>query len=101
MPKEYGNWNSIYHKFRSWSNAGVFENILHSLVEDYRKYYLAFCKVHQHGAGARKILGNQNIGASRGGKTNKIHALVNEHFQLIGVGLIGGEVHDSKAAIKY
>ena len=46
-----------------------------------------FCKVHQHAAGARKILGNQNIEVSRGGKTTKIHALVNEHFQLVGISL--------------
>ena len=31
LPKEYGNWNSIYHKFRSWSELGVFEKILQSL----------------------------------------------------------------------
>ena len=59
-----------------------------------------FCKAHQHAAGARKIYGNQNIGVSRGGKTTKIHALVNEHFQLIGVELSGGNVHDSEMAIK-
>ena len=68
---------------------------MQSLVENSRKYFLVeidstFCKVHQHAAGARKILGNQNIEVSRGGKTTKIHALVNEHFQLIGVDLTGG-----------
>lgn len=105
IPKEFGNWNSIYHKFRSWCNEGVFENLLHSLVDSCRKFYLVemdstFCKVHQHAAGARKIFGNQNIGVSRGGKTTKIHALVNEHFQLIGVDLTGGNFHDSEIAIK-
>ena len=45
-------------------------------------------------------MGNQNIGISRGGKTTKIHALVNEHFQLIGVDLTGGNIHDSEVAIK-
>ena len=82
MPKEFGNWNSIYHIFRKWIDLGVFEKILQSLVEISRKYYLVeidstFCKVHQHAAGARKILGNQNIGVSR-----------------------GGNVHDSEMAIK-
>ena len=105
IPQEFGNWNSIYHKFRSWCEAGVFEKILQSLVDNCRKFYLVemdstFCKVHQHSAGAKKILGNQAIGVSRGGKTTKIHALVNEHFQLIGASLTGGEVHDSKVAIK-
>lgn len=105
LPKEYGKWNSIYHKFRQWCNAKVFEKILNSLIENCRKYYLVeidstFCKVHQHAAGARKIFGNQNIETSRGGKTTKIHALVNEHFQLIGVELTGGNVHDSEVAIR-
>ena len=105
IPKEFGNWNSIYHKFRPWSDSGVVENILQSLDEDCQKFYLVemdstFCKVHQHATGARKILENQNIDVSRGGKTTKIHALVNEHFQLIGVDLTGGNVHDSEVAIK-
>ena len=40
-----------------------------------------FCKVHQHAAGARKILDEQAIGVSRGGKNTKIHVLVTENFQ--------------------
>lgn len=105
MPKEFGNWNSIYHIFRKWSDLGVFEKILQSLVKIGRKFFLVeidstFCKVHQHAAGARKIFGNQSIGISRGGKTTKIHALVNEYFQLIGIELSGGNVHDSLMAIK-
>ena len=97
IPKEYGNWNSIFHKFRKWIEAGVFEKILQSLVENSRKYYVlemdsTFCKVHQDATGAIKKLGSQSIGVSRGGKTTKIHALVNEHFQLI-------KVHDREVAI--
>ena len=101
----FRNWNSIYHKFRAWYNDGVFEKILQSLVDDCLKFYLVeinstFCKVHQRSTGARKIFGNQNIGVSRGGKTTKIHALVNEHFRLISVDLTGGNIHDSEVAIK-
>ena len=89
--------------FSQVDRLGVFEKILQSLVEISRKYFLVeidstFCKVHQHAAGTRKILGNQNIGVSRGGKNNQIHALVN--FQLVGVSLSGGNVHDSEMAIK-
>lgn len=105
IPKEFGNWNSIYHKFRQWCDEGIFDKILKSLVDSCRKYFLiemdsTFCKVHQHAAGARKILGKQNIGVSRGGKTTKIHALVNENFQLITFELSGGNIHDSEIAIK-
>ena len=101
----YGNWNSIYHKFRQWCAQKVFDNILKALVADTDKYLLVqidstFCKVHQHAAGARKILGEQAIGISRGGKTTKIHALVTENFQLIGLLLSGGQIHDSACAIE-
>ena len=105
LPPHYGNWNSIYHKFRQWCAQNVFENILKALVTDTDKYLLVqidstFCKVHQHAAGARKILGNQAIGESRGGKNTKIHALVTENFQLIGLLLSGGHIHDSQCAIE-
>ena len=73
-----GNWNSIYHKFRKWCANDVFENILQALVADTEKH------------------GNQAIGVSRGGKNTKIHALVTENFQLIG--LTGGQIHDSQCA---
>lgn len=104
IPKEYGNWNSIYHIFCRWIKQGVFEKILQALIENDRKYYLleldsTYCKVHQNATGALKKYGNQAIGVSRGGKTTKIHALVNEHFQLIKVILTGGEIHDSEVAL--
>ena len=104
LPPEYGNWNSIYHKFRRWIELNVFENILKKLVNDTEKYLLVemdstFCKVHQHAAGALKKHGDQAVGISRGGKNTKIHALVNENFQLIGLLLSGGHIHDSECAI--
>ena len=85
LPAHYGNWNSIYHKFRQWCALNLFEKILKALVVDTDKYLLVqidstYCKVHQHAAGACKIFSNQAIGVSRGGKTTKIHALVTENF---------------------
>ena len=75
------------------------------MIDDCRGYYLVeidstFCKVHQHAAGARKIFVNQDIGISRGGKTTKIHALVNENFQLLKIFLSGGQFHDGEFSIK-
>ena len=103
LPAQFGNWNSIYHKFRKWCADDVFEKILQELVVNTEKYLLVeidstFCKVHQHAAGALKKHGNQAIGVSRGGKTTKIHALVTENFQLIGLLLTGGQIHDSQCA---
>ena len=27
LPSRYGNWNSIYHKFRKWCSQGLFERL--------------------------------------------------------------------------
>ena len=34
LSARYGNWNSIYHKFRQWSEAGLFEKLLCVLVNE-------------------------------------------------------------------
>ena len=105
LPTSFGNRNSIYHKFRKWCADNVFENISKVLVSDTEKYLLiqmdsTFCKAHQHATRARNKHGNQAISVSRGGKTTKIHALVNKNFQLIGLLLTGGHIRDSQCAVE-
>ena len=102
LPPDYGNWNSIYHKFRKWCEQGIFINILRELNSD--KSILiqidsTYCKVHKHGFGARKIYGNQDIGVSRGGKNTKLHVLINDKMELLSFFITGGEVFDSKVAV--
>ena len=87
---EFGNWNSVYHKFRQWIRTELFAKILRALNVITEKYLLVemdstFYKVDKHGLGALKKYGEQANGVSRGGKTTKIHVLVNEYFQLLGV----------------
>lgn len=105
LPTCFGNWNSVYHKFRQWCAVGLFAKILRALNFTADKYSLiemdsTFCKVHKHAMGALKKHGEQAIGKSRGGYNTKIHALVNEYFQLIGVVLSSGQVHDCECAIE-
>lgn len=33
LPERYGNWNSIFRRFRRWCAQGVFDEILETLVE--------------------------------------------------------------------
>ena len=98
LPARYGNWNSIYHKFRLWCSLGLFERLLKIINADSKDTTLleidsTFCKVHQSACSALK---DQAIGSSRGGKNTKVHVLINERMQLLNVVLTGGQVHDSE-----
>ena len=33
VPEKYGNWNSIYRRFRRWSASGVWESVATALAE--------------------------------------------------------------------
>ena len=99
LPDRYGNWNSIYHKFRKWCSLGLFKRLLQLINADAQNTTLlemdsTFCKVHQSACSGLK---NQAIGVSRGGKTTKVHVLINEKMQLLNVVLTGGQIHDSEA----
>ena len=102
LPARYGNWNSIYHKFRHWCRLGLFERLLQLINADADNSTLleidsTFCKVHQSACSALK---NQAVGSSRGGKNTKIHVLINERMQVLNVLLTGGQMHDSEPVLE-
>jgi len=54
---KFGNWNSVFRRFRRWARKGVFESLFKSLSDDPDFEYAivdgTIVRVHQHGAGAR------------------------------------------------
>lgn len=97
LPERYGNWNSVYHKFRQWCDSDLFERLLKFINHNAENSSLleldsTFCKVHQSACSGFEA---QAIGASRGDKNTKIHVLLNERMQLLNVVLTGGQIHDS------
>ena len=60
LPKEYGNWHTVYTRFKRWSEAGVLGQILHELqkqhVLDVSVTFLdsTIVRAHHSAAGARK-----------------------------------------------
>ena len=62
LPKEFGNWNSIYCRFRYWAVCGIFDRIENELmsqaisVKGIKKLALdsTYVKVHPNATGALK-----------------------------------------------
>ena len=57
LPEGFGNWNSVFKRFRRWVLKGVFERIFAQLSGDPDFEYAiidgTIVRVHQHGTGAR------------------------------------------------
>ncbi len=60
LPERFGPWQSVYSRFRAWTKANVWEEVLKALIEqdlvDETTVMLdsTTVKVHQHGNGAKK-----------------------------------------------
>jgi len=79
LPKEYGNWHTVYVKFNRWSKNGTIDRIFESLqtenIIDIRTEIVRIdstsIKVHPDASGARKSSGKQSIGRSKGGSQQR------------------------------
>jgi transposase len=71
MPPVYGNWNTVYQRFRRWRIKRVWEKILEVLIDEPDMEWLmidaSHCKVHPHAVGA--VGGNQDMERTKGGST--------------------------------
>jgi transposase len=57
LPAGFGNWNSVFQRFRRWAKSGVFDRIFQVLAQDadFESVIIdgTIVRVHQHGTGAR------------------------------------------------
>ena len=79
LPKEFGDWHTIYVRFNRWSKKSTIDRIFDELqnknIIDIRTEIVCVdsttVKVHPDAAGARKSCGEQSIGHSKGGLQQK------------------------------
>lgn len=79
LPKEYGNWNTIFKRFKRWVKCNVWQDLMDFCIEDPDLEYVmidsTIVRAHACAAGH----GNQSVqglGRSRGGFTSKVHVKV-------------------------
>lgn len=60
LPERFGKWNTVYRRFRRWSECGLFRTVLDSLMQgmdlDVAMIDGTYIKAHQHSAGAKKAV---------------------------------------------
>jgi len=58
LPDEFGNWNSVFRRFRRWAKKGIWKRLFTELGENPDLEYLiidsTIVRAHQHAAGAQK-----------------------------------------------
>lgn len=101
LPKQFGEWNSIYKKFNRWSSKNLLMRLFESLINEpdleWTFMDASITKAHQHSAGAVGEAG-QAIGKSRAGNTTKIHMVVDAFGLPVAFEVTGGEVNECKVA---
>jgi transposase len=57
LPAGFGNWSTVYTRFRDWVKAGVFHRLFDAASDDpdmeYAMVDATIVKVHRHGQGAK------------------------------------------------
>jgi transposase len=69
IPASFGNWSSIYTRFRDWVRADVFKRLFEACSDEpdmeYAMVDATIVKVHRHGQGAKGGLQARPLAAPR------------------------------------
>ena len=58
LPERFGNWNSVFKRFRRWAHSGVFERVFNALSDEFHLERVfadgTIVQAHQKAAGAKE-----------------------------------------------
>lgn len=103
LPEFYGNWKTVYSRFRRWNKLGIIIKIFHYFTKKLPKRCIAmidstFSKAQRSACSMRSDGLSRELGRSRGGITTKIHLLCNSFGQPMDFFITAGNVADIKIA---
>lgn len=83
IPEKFGNWSTIYDRFRKWIRTGLWDEIFRRVQSwldrddklDWELHLVdaTIVPAHRHAAGAPGGQAGHGLGQSRGGFTTKVH----------------------------
>jgi putative transposase len=96
-PSVFGPPTTIYNRFRRWTMRGLWRRLFEALARtesgECQSIDSTTAKAHRSAGGKRGACA-QAIGRSRGGRTTKIHAIVDERGRLIAIEVTPGHLGD-------
>jgi transposase len=99
LPARYGPYTTAYNRFNRWSRRGIWKRVFDQLASKSRdSLYLidsTIVKAHRVASGAKGGKIRRSV-LSRGGRTTKIHAIVDSKGRPLSLTVTGGQVHDSQ-----
>ena len=73
LPEAFGDWKNTHRRFCRWRDRGIWEELLKIVAQNINYECLMIdtthVKAHPHGCGSKS--GNQDIGRSKGGLTQR------------------------------
>jgi transposase len=98
LPAIFGPWNSVYTRWRRWSQAGLWSQLLRTLAWNaqgrLRFLDASHIKVHQDASNPAGGQQNQAIGRTKGGLNTKLSAWVDGRGRAVSLSLASGPASD-------
>lgn len=103
LPRDFGSWETVYAKFRRWSEKDLWNHLLvtfHELFSDdeYVMIDSTIMRVHQDGSNPKGGQVRHAMGRSKGGLSSKIHMACDALGYPLSCIITGGERHDATQA---